>query len=313
MSFTTREGVEYNDAQTILLQCPHEYNGHLEILPTVTHIDAFACRGCEKLKSVFIPDSVAIIGNGAFAGCKLLTHIHIPMNAKIYPSALDGCTSLTNIEVDENNPHHTSISGNLYSKDRSALLKYAAGKRNPFYVAPKDTVRIDVGAFYAAQNLEIVHIENVLFINSFAFNQCPKLEYVFLSDKIEAIHRYTFYQCAYLKQIDIPHGVKHIGDNAFFGCKSLKIITVPDSVSYIGIEAFGDCSQLKAVYLPASVEMLEPICRYSNPKLRFYCEGMFGKRWHEQWNQPNPKSRKELSTTYNVPREWWNKFILKTT
>ena len=45
---------------------------------TVTMIDDFAFAGCRNLTSVVIPDSVTKIGGWAFAGCRNLTSVVIP-------------------------------------------------------------------------------------------------------------------------------------------------------------------------------------------------------------------------------------------
>ena len=67
---------------------------------SVTMIGGGAFFGCESLKNITIPDSVKSIGTGAFSSCKSLTSIDIPDSVtSISDWAFSSCTSLKNITI----------------------------------------------------------------------------------------------------------------------------------------------------------------------------------------------------------------------
>jgi hypothetical protein len=91
----------------------NEYTGHVSIPSTVTYsgktyrvdeIGEGAFRGCDKLASVTISESVRGIRDYAFYGCKRLASIILPENsqlASIGKSAFYNCGSLTTVTLIE--------------------------------------------------------------------------------------------------------------------------------------------------------------------------------------------------------------------
>lgn len=65
------------------------------------------------------------IGENAFSGCVSLKQLYIPSSVVILDGGgiFTGCTSLTEINVDENNPNYSSDLGILYNKEKTTLLK----------------------------------------------------------------------------------------------------------------------------------------------------------------------------------------------
>ncbi|MBQ9984568.1 MAG: leucine-rich repeat protein [Lachnospiraceae bacterium] len=69
----------------------------------VTTIAKNAFKGCTKLKTVTIPNSVTSIGTGAFSGCKKLTTVKMGTGVKtIGDKAFYKCTSLKKITIPKN-------------------------------------------------------------------------------------------------------------------------------------------------------------------------------------------------------------------
>jgi hypothetical protein len=151
---------------------------------SVISIGKYAFEYCISLTSVIIPDSVTSIGYDTFYNCSSLTSVDIGNGVtsisnytfrncislssvsigngveSIGNYAFEGCSKLTSIEVDKNNQNYTSIDGNLYSKDKTILIKYAIGKTDKEFSIPDSATSIAEYAFYDCRSLTSVNIEN---------------------------------------------------------------------------------------------------------------------------------------------------------
>ena len=231
------------------------------------------------LKSVTIPASVTGTFNDDFEN----------YYREILP-VFGGCTSLTAINVDENNTKYKSVDGVLYSKDMKTLLAYPAGKTNASYTIPDGVTLINSYAFYDCTSLKEVTIPNsVTEIEVDAFSGRTSLKEVTIPDSVTEISNNAFDDCTSLtainvdenntkyKSVDgvlfskdmktlwiypagktntsytIPDGVTEISDSAFRGRTSLTKVTIPDSVTKIDRYAFEGCTSLKEVTIPDSV------------------------------------------------------------
>lgn len=116
---------------------------------------------------------VVEIGNEAFA-LSDAEYVHIPESVvKISTDALYAYVAPENIFVDENNPVYKSIDGNLYSKDGESLIKYPQGKVDLSFTVPDGVTDICESAFDGCPHLKNVVIsDNVRFIGANAFKWC---------------------------------------------------------------------------------------------------------------------------------------------
>ena len=172
------------------------------------------------ITSVTIPDSVKVIGYGAFMCCDKLTSITINGNVEtIGELAFCNCGNLTNVTIEDGvNAIGDSSFSNCYNLTSIEL--------------PDSLTSIDEGAFFGCENLtSIVIPPNVRIIGKNAFNSCHALT-----------------------SIEIPEGVKIIEERAFSSCHGLVSVTVADSVEIIGDCAFMSCPELK------SITILNPKC-----------------------------------------------------
>lgn len=104
-NYSSWEGILFNKAQTILIQCPAAKAGSVAIPGSVTTIGNMAFESCYNLTGVTIPDSVAAIGGSAFYGCSGLPSVTISSSVtSIGAWAFQSCTSLTSAYFAGNAP-----------------------------------------------------------------------------------------------------------------------------------------------------------------------------------------------------------------
>ena len=99
--------------------------------------------------------------------------------------------------------------------------------------------------------------EGVKNINSSAFSNCQKLEYLTLPNTLVSIGSSSFSNCMKLGSVVIPSSVKTIDSSAFSSCSSLANVIIPSSVKTLGGSAFSGCYSLTGVIIPSSIRTLE--------------------------------------------------------
>ena len=152
LTYTTTDG------EVTITDCDTDATGELVIPDTIegnpaTSIGDSAFEGCDRLKSITIPDSVTSIGEGAFFNCSSLTSITIPDSVTSSGAyAFFGCSSLTSIAI------------------------------------PDSVTSIGVRAFAVCRNLTSITIpDSVTSIETYAFFGCSSLTAVtFLGDAPKA-------------------------------------------------------------------------------------------------------------------------------
>lgn len=143
-----------------LIGSNHNISGNYAIKEGTISVAKYAFNLCGLLESVYIPESVISIGEGAFA--------------------LVLSDGLTNITVNENNQHYKSIDGSLYSKDGKKLIQYAGDKEDTSFEIPDNVTYIGKAAFYNYSSLaEIIIPDSVTSIDDYAFDNCRSLTDVY--------------------------------------------------------------------------------------------------------------------------------------
>ena len=202
-------------------------------------------------------------------------------------SAFNGCSALTDIYVDKNNPKFVSENGVLFNNDKTELIKYPEGKTG-HYTMPNNVTTIDDYAFYGCIGLTDIIIPNsVTTIGDYAFDCCFYLENITIGSGVISIGQNAFNDTEYYDNpanwndansndmvlyidnylIDanpkirgnyqIANGTRVIADSAFSRCSGLTSVTLPNGVTSIGSYAFSGCSSLTNVTIPDSVASID--------------------------------------------------------
>jgi hypothetical protein len=208
----------------------------ITIPESVTGIGNSAFYWCSSLASITIPGSVKSIGDRAFYDCSSLASIAIPQGVESIGDRVFGaCGSLAAIDVHENNAAYASENGVLFNREKTALIRYPAGKTEANYAIPNSVSGIEDGAFSSCKNLTSITIPN----------------------SVESIGEQAFSGCSDLSSLTIGSSVADIGAEAFSACSSLASVTNLNPVpQVIDLYTFDFVSAFNAtLYVPAeSVE-----------------------------------------------------------
>lgn len=181
----------------------------------ISAIGANAFAYSSKLEKIDIPESVVILGKGAFYGCSALESAEVKAA--------------------------TDISEEMFAE--CAALKSVILSGSPETIGNK--------AFYNCTSLSEINIpEGVTMISDDAFSHCTGLEKAVISDSVKTISKYSFYGCENLKTLELGKGIEKIDDDAFAGCSKLESLELPSSLKDISSNAFNGCSSLTSLILP---------------------------------------------------------------
>lgn len=194
---------------------PEKINGK-----KVTGILERAFYQCEKAEGIKIPDTVASIGQYAFAHSGI-KNVRLP-------------SKLTRIEA------YTFLNAPLES------------------VSIPDKVRfIGEGAFSGCYRLTQLKIpDSVTSLGESAFSSCSALKTADLSDKIKTVPALCFEYCRKLRRVELPKSLESIEDSAFLA-SGLRSVALPDTLKFIGEDAFSSCSALTELTIPGTVKTLD--------------------------------------------------------
>lgn len=262
-NFRSEDGLLFDKARTVLIQCPGGKAGSVTLPSSVISIGTSALRGCGSLMeitvdplnanfssadgilfdktqatliqcpggkagSVTIPSGVTTIVSFAFSGCVGLTNVTIPAGVtSIASSAFAGCVGLAEILIPAS---VVSIGSSVFDGCR-ALTSISI---------PPSVASIGSYALRSCNSMASITVDP----SNIAFSSGDGI--LFNKDQSALI------QCPGGKSgnITIPTGVKTIGDYAFYDCNGLTNVTFPSSVTGIGTFVFRESDNLvSAVFI----------------------------------------------------------------
>lgn len=272
----------------------------------IIRIDDSAFQGCKSLTSVTISDGVQSIGNEAFKSCTSLASVIIPASVtELGDDIFDDSPSVI-LTVDngsyankyadehgigfyiaETEKQTNNSSGRIENKicddfeyicsGDSALITRYTGRDDileiPYMLDDYIVEAICADAF-ANSTLTAVSIPvGVQKIEPFAFQDCNRLETVYITGSSTSVEAFAFDTCRMLASVFIPDNTECIAAGAFFGCPSVNLF-VYESVHY-NID-FTNLPVVKDVY-NAKVFYTDGGTYYH---LTEHCNGMMGATSH---------------------------------
>lgn len=216
-NYSAIDGVLFNKDQTVLLRYP-----------------------TTKAGSYTFPQTVKIVGDGAFANCRKLTgELKIPSTVeRIESNAFTFCDGITGDLVIPESVKY--IGENAFSY---------CFRINGKLVLPSSITQILPRTFWQNSNLSgnLVLPQKLVSIGREAFTNCSNLKGdLILPSSLKAIDSDAFNGCTNLTgNLILPDSLKVLGDQAFANCKNIDgNITLPNSIDSIGYSPFNGCGEI---------------------------------------------------------------------
>ena len=225
------------------------------VLRTISN-EAFAYT--YSLTNITLPENLVAIGDFAFIDSGL-SSVTIPKTvAELGKGAFASCHSLENIFIESGNENYVDINGVVYSKDKTIVVEYPAGKNSTEYEVIDGVKKIGNCAFYGSWNLNTVYLpEGVESVGEYAFYDCKNVTSYSLPETLTAIERYAFSENYSLNYISIPDNVIQISNYAFAYDYNLNTIYLSDSskLPRISFAAFA-YTGITSIRIPANVSTI---------------------------------------------------------
>lgn len=188
--------------------------------------------------------TVTAIGNGAFAGNRLITAYLPDTVTTIGDNAFDGCVNLTSVT------QLGSSDEAMFPASVTSIGNYAfegCGKLNVTFGEAKALTTIGDNAFYGC-----ISLQQVVFAQDSALDYIGKEAFMesgvsvvdLAGTQVTEIGYSAFEGCMSLAKLTLPVTLSIININAFYGCTSLSDVSVSGtakSITFIGSHAFYNC------------------------------------------------------------------------
>ena len=182
--------------------------------------------GCGFVSELKIPDSVEVIGMGAFSACRnLYGELRLPRNLRLLgESAFSDCENLQgSLEIPQG---VTDIPDNCF---------------NGTWLGGTLTLH-----------------DGISTIGSWAFSNTGFRGELRLPKNLESLSAGAFYNCDFSGELVLPEGLRIIGDKCFaFNWRLMGVLEIPSEVISIGAGAFAQCRSLEGVIFPAGLENIQ--------------------------------------------------------
>ena len=236
----------------------------LIFLNNIVSIPQNFCKDCESLKSVQLSQSIAVLEDGCFDGCKSLTFF------SSIPSQITsiGKNSIRNNDINLENMIIEDSTESLYIADWSSLNIYPT-------------------KLYLGRNL--ISDKNV--------NLGKAISEISYSNNVNSLPDAFFYYNDNITTINLPEALTEIPYRCFYDCDNLTNIVFPNTVKEIKKEAFA-YSGLSVFNAPSNLIKIEERAFYNTKikDLKFNCpiESIGDEAFNKVQNVILPASLKTL-------------------
>ncbi len=188
-------------------------------------IGQYAFFGNETAEKVTLPDSVLVIGHGAFQECKRLKEIDVGSSLEVVSQAAFRDSALEKISLPD-----TVVTLDRYSFYRTDITEIKL---------PSGVSVIGKYAFFGCEKLKSVTLcPRLERISEYAFGSCTSLEKLVITDRVESIGDYALTDCTALSSVFVPKG-SAVGENVFLGCEGVTVYTPKGSKAYKAADNYG--------------------------------------------------------------------------
>ena len=235
---------------------------------TVTNIGEGAFYYCENLESVTLSNNLTYIGYRAFYHTSIKS-VKIPNTVnEIDMSAFSDCKNLKEVTISNGN---IQIGRSAFSYCNDALyevsenLKYVGDSNNPYAILIEVT-----GKNFSTYNIN----EKTQVIAEFVFEDCKRLTEITIPVNIKCISNWAFDGCTELQGVfisDLAAWCKirfcsnplRYANKLYLNENLVTDLVIPDSVTSIGNSAFDSCTSLASITIPDSVTSIGQFAFYS--------------------------------------------------
>lgn len=258
------------------------YGHYVGEYPYNVTISSGAFQDNQRIRSVFLPDSIRGIATNAFCNCIMLSKINIPEGiSRICKGTFSNCVSLEGIElpksvnlIDEEAFHNCTNLRYVIIKNDHPVVHFEAfsGCRLSEVHLGKDLSGISglgranqmdiyiptLSAWFTKKtNLNLGRYR--LFVNG-------SLMQSLIIDR--NVPDRCFHECISLTELKFGSNVEVIEGYSFFGCISLKNLYIPKNIVVIENDAFTNCTNLETVMIPSAFRARVSAI-FQNPNIRF--------------------------------------------
>ena len=239
-------------------------------------IAKYAFMNNSQIGTVKFPDSLKVIGKGAFLMCSVIYINEMPPALeRIEDYAFYGCSSgmfgagyhlvLPNTleYIGRSAFYMSSVMGLEIPSSCKYIGDYAfygcsyLGSEVEFYIPPEEgeepsdeEIQTELVRFYVTIN------DGVEYIGSRAFFASGIID-LEIPDSVTELGIRSFYYCGMLETVKIGTGLTHIPDFTFYGCERLTDVKLARNTVSIGKHAFRNCKALVSVDLGNALEVID--------------------------------------------------------
>ena len=252
-----------------------------------------ALYGNSTISRLVLPDSVKIIGKGAFSKMAISVAVIGSGVVELGDEAFAMCGQLTTVYLGSYDDRNTCIAvSNLQKIGDYAFrgcelldaIEMPSSLKSVGSWVFRDTgmYKNSGGVVYAGNWLvdyteavasAVAVKEGTVGIANYAFYNCSNLKTISLPNSVKIVGRAAFYDCSSLSHVVLPDTLEVIDDFTFYRCRNLQLFELPPMLTYIGRSAFYKCASASSVkdgdtdsdilYIPADVEYIGDYAFYS--------------------------------------------------